>query len=99
MKHSHAANAAIVLVIIGWFSYAYGVFSQMGDPVPWVTKAELEAHRLVAVTFMLLGVLLVLSSLWLSGYAFSSARWRSAFTTLCAVVPVVVLFFFAFVSK
>ena len=93
---SRAANVAIALVVLGWLSSGWGVLSQLGDPAPWVPKAELEAHRRVATAFLLFGILFVLCSLWLSGYSFSTARWRAIFVALCGVAPVVALFLFAF---
>jgi hypothetical protein len=99
MKHSHAANAAIAMAMIGWLSAAYGVLSQLGDPAPWVTATELEVHRRTSIGFMVGGVLMVLGSVWLSGYSFSSARKRAIFAALCSLIPMAGLFITAFGHK
>ena len=98
MKPSLAANVALVTVVIGWASGSYGVLSQLGDPAPWVPKAELAAHRDVSLTFMFSGALLLLASLWLSGYAFSNARVRASIATLLVVVPLIIILSQAFPS-
>ena len=99
MKQSLAANAAIGLVVIGWLSCTYGVLSQLGDPSPLVQQAELDAHRRVSIAFILVGVLSVLCSLWLSGYSFMSGPRRSVLATMAAILPIFVFFFFAFGTK
>lgn len=92
MRAVRAANAALALVVIGWISLVYGVLSQLGDPAPWVSVAELESHRHTSLAFMFGGVIALLTSLWLSGYCFSHARKRALATVLLLLVPVVALF-------
>jgi hypothetical protein len=96
MKAVRTVNTAISLVVLGWLSCAWGTLSQLGDPAPWVTKAELEAHRKVALAFMLFGVLSVFGSLWLAGCNFSTAPKRATLVALLAVVPTIALFFVVF---
>lgn len=92
MKSSHTANIAIALLAIGWLIGAYGVLSQLGDPAPWVLRADLEAHRRVSLSLMFVGLLALLASVWLSGYSFVSAPRRATLAILGSVVPVILLF-------
>jgi hypothetical protein len=93
MKPSHAANLALLLVVVGWLLSVYGGLSQLGDPAPWVPRAEIEAHRRTSVAILFGGIFALLSALWLSGYSFSLARWRASLALLACVVPFI--FFFA----
>ena len=92
MKPSHAANLALVLVVVGWLLSFYGALSQLGDPAPWVPRAEIEAHRHTSVVVLFTGILVLLSAIWLSGYSFSVARWRASLALLACVVPFIVIF-------
>ena len=96
MKLQSASNVAIGLVVAGWLSGTYGVLSQLGDPAPWVSHAELDTHRRVSLSFMLLGLLALLTSVWLSGYSFRVAPRRAALTLVSCVVPAALLFAAAF---
>ncbi|WP_426663397.1 hypothetical protein [Rhodanobacter aciditrophus] len=89
MKPATAANLALVLVVIGGVLGSYGALSQLGDPAPWVTAAQLDAMRRRSLLFMLVGMLAPLCSLWLAGYSFHAARIRAlAASILCLVQPV-----------
>lgn len=96
MKSSQAANVALILVAFGWLLSAYGVLSQMGDPAPWTSPAEIDAHRRVSLAFLFGGILALFSVLWLSGYAFSLARKRATLALLVCVIPFIVIFAFSF---
>jgi hypothetical protein len=87
MKPSHAANLALVLVVLGWLLSAYGALSQLGDPSPLVPRAEMESHRRASAVILVVGVLTLLSALWLSGYSFLVARWRASVALLACVLP------------
>jgi hypothetical protein len=96
VKLQHAANAAIGLAITGWLSGAYGVLSSLGDPAPWVSNAELETHRQLSLSLVLVGLLALLISVWLSGYSFRVAPRRAALACLGCIVPALSLFAAAF---
>ena len=86
-----APNAALVLVVAGWLSGTYGVLSQLGDPAPWVSLAELRARHLVSSSFLSAGLSALVASVWLSGFSFRVAPKRASLALLCCVVPVAVL--------
>lgn len=91
MNLGRIANLALVLVVIGWLLAYYGVMSQMGDPRPGTLHSVMESHRHVSISILLLGVLCLLASQWLSGYVFNSARKRSLLVLLLIASPVVAL--------
>lgn len=92
MNPSRAANLALALVACGWLLAFYGALSQLGDPAPWVPRAEIEAHRHLSVAILFAGIILLLSAIWLSGYSFSVARRRASLALLACVVPFIVIF-------
>lgn len=97
MKPSHAANLALALVVFGWLLSAYGSLSQLGDPGPSVPRAEIDARRHTSGAILVAGIVSLLTAIWLSGYSFSVARWRASFALLACVIPIVVIFAYAFV--
>ena len=96
MKSSKAANVALVLVAIGWLLSAYGALSQMGDPAPWISPADIDAQRHVSLGFLFGGILALFGALWLSGYAFSLACKRATFALLACVILCIVILAFSF---
>lgn len=92
MKPSHAANLALGLVVVGWLLASYGALSQIGDPAPGVPLAVIEAHRQTSAVVLLIGIAMLLSSLWLSGYSFAHARWRASIAAFSCAAPVAVLY-------
>jgi hypothetical protein len=97
MKPSHAANLSLALVILGWLLSTYGSLSQLGDPAPWVPRSEIEAHRHVSNVILVAGIISLLSAIWLSGYAFTVARWRSSLSLLACIIPFVVIYAYTFI--
>jgi hypothetical protein len=91
VKLVQAPNVAIGLLVVGWLSGTYGVLSQLGDPAPWVSRADLEAHRHISVSFMFLGLAALLASVWLSGYSFATAPKRATLAFLGCAIPTVLL--------
>jgi hypothetical protein len=96
MKQSSAANLALLLVVVGWFLVFYGVASQLGDPAPWVTHEQMQAHHRLSHTILSFGVLGVLSALWLSGYSFSVAKIRASICLALVFLPSVTVLVFWF---
>jgi len=92
MKPSRAANMALGLVVVGWLMACYGALSQLGDPAPEVSRATIEAHRQVSAVVLLIGIVALLSSLWLSGYSFGQARRRALIAAFLCVAPVVAIY-------
>lgn len=86
------ANVALVLVISGWLSIAWGAVRQLGDPNPLIPRAELLASRDFSIGMVLAGVIFLAISVWLSGFTFVTARRRATVTLLLFVVPLAGLF-------
>lgn len=93
MKPSRAGNLALILVCVGWLLAAYGALSSLGDPDPRIPHTVIEHARMISVACLLTGVLCLLGSLWVSGYAFARAKWRAMLAAALVVVPAVTLYF------
>lgn len=91
MGASRMANLALVLVVTGWLLAFYGVMSQLGDPAPTVPHSVIESHRHVSITALLIGVIFLLGSLWLSGCSFIGARKRSLLVVALIAVPAIAI--------
>jgi hypothetical protein len=89
MRTSRAANLAIVLAVLAWPLLVYAVLSQLADPMPSLSHAELEALRHRSILVLSCGVLAIVASLWLSGFAYQSARVRSIVAVGLCVVPTI----------
>lgn len=87
MKHGTAANTALSLAILAWPLAYYGVMSQLGDPAPTVPRSEIEAARQQSHMVLLVGILCLFGSLWLSGYGFPGARVRALVSAALGVLP------------
>ncbi len=92
MTSSRFADLALVLVAAGWLLCFYGVMSQLGDPSPTTPSSVIEAHRHTSIAILLVGVLCLVSSLWLSGRSYVEAMKRSLMAAVLAVAPVVAAF-------
>ena len=92
MKPSHAANSALALVAIGWLFAFYGAFSQLGHPDPQISSLVIEGALLKSRLILCTGIVALLASLWLAGYSFSQARWRSLVSALCVVLPIIAIY-------
>lgn len=92
MKSAHAANLSLGLVVIGWLLSAYGVLSTLGDPDPRVPSVVIERERHLSAAILIVGVIALLSSTWLSGYAFTQAKRRASLALIMCVAPIVALF-------
>jgi hypothetical protein len=91
MNVGRIANLALALAISGWLLAYYGVMSQLGDPVPGTPHSIIESDRHVSVSILLIGVVCLLASLWLSGYVFTGARKRSLLGGMLIAGPAVVV--------
>ncbi|TCV91101.1 hypothetical protein EC912_1143 [Luteibacter rhizovicinus] len=89
MNSNRLANLALFLVTIGWLFAIYGVMSQVGDPAPDTPIAQIVATRHRSVAVLVVGVICLLSSLWLSGRVFPEAKVRSILSTVAVVGPIV----------
>ena len=87
MDRTKAANLALLLVVVGWLIAFYGITSQLGDPGPTISHAQIEANRLRSFAVLLVGIVCLLSSLWLSGYCFLVAKVRSIVAAAAVVLP------------
>ncbi|WP_139350896.1 hypothetical protein [Rhodanobacter sp. C01] len=87
MERTKAANLALLLVALGWLLAFYGVMSQVGDPGPTISPAQIDANRLRSFAILLVGIVCLLSSLWLSGYSFMVAKVRSIVSAAAVVLP------------
>jgi|HubBroStandDraft_1064217.scaffolds.fasta_scaffold171554_3 hypothetical protein len=92
LSASSAANLSLIFVAVGWLVAAYGVLSQLGDPNPHIPAAVIENGRRVSGAMLGTGILLLLGSVWLSGYSFVHARWRASITIVACLLPAIVLF-------
>jgi hypothetical protein len=90
VKQTTAANMAIVLVAVAWPLAIYGALSQLGDPSPSVPRPQIEAARHLSLVILLTGMLCLIGSLWLSGYAFSAARMRAVVAVAAVIIALTV---------
>ena len=93
MKGSLAANLALALVLVGAPVFYAGFWAQLGDPYPRPSEAVLAAERLRAEIAFYLGIAALITSLWLSGYAFSAAPRRSLMALALCMVSIFGLWF------
>lgn len=93
MDSNRAANLALFLVVLGWFFACYGALSQLGDPAPSVTQAELKTMHMQSMAMVFVGIFCLLGSLWLSGYLFQRARIRASLVAVAIAVPAAVLLY------
>jgi hypothetical protein len=92
---SRAANASLILVIVGWLVATYGVLSHFGDPDPRIPLSVIERDRHMAGACLIVGIASLVASIWLSGYAFQNARRRASIALGAFVLPFIVLCVFA----
>lgn len=89
----YLANLAIILALSGWLVYAFGSLLQMGDPSPMLTSAEIAKLHTPAKLISVVGILSILSSVWLSGFTFNSARKRSCVALMLAMLPSIIFIY------
>ncbi|GLQ88300.1 hypothetical protein [Dyella flagellata] len=87
MSAGRLANLALVLAVAGWLAAFCGTTAVLGDPAPTIPRSVIEAQRHLSTSVMLLGVLGILSSLWLSGRSFPEAKKRSILVIALIAVP------------
>jgi hypothetical protein len=75
-----------LFVALAWMALFFGATLLIADPRPGTPSAEIEATRHLALAIECAGYLLVLCSIWLSGYSFVAARWRSILAMLACLV-------------
>ena len=95
MKPTTAANLSLLLMAAGWLLLAYGRLSMMGDPSPGVPEAELIARYRISWILSLTGFFSLISALWLSGFAFSAARWRACLAIVFFLLPLLIVYVWA----
>ena len=93
MDRTRAANLALLLVVVGWLLAFCGVTLQLGDPGPTISHAQIEANRLRSFAVLLVSIVCLLSSLWLSGYGFLVARVRSIVAAAAVVLSLIAVVF------
>ena len=77
MRFFSAANLSLAFVLLGAPLFYVGMLSQLGDPYPMPSPEVMAQARFYSLVYVNLGVALLISSLWLSGRAFSSTPRRS----------------------
>jgi Na+/melibiose symporter-like transporter len=89
MKQTTAANTSLILVVLGWSLTYYGFISNAaeGDFSPRVSHAEIEAAQHQAAAMLLIGLVCLVATLWLSGYAFTSAKVRASLAVAAFALP------------
>ena len=87
MKRHLAANASIVLAVIGGPLCYYGFWSGLGDPAPWVSATDVEQRRTISAVCLLVGVAASLAAVWLAGRGSVSAPRRSFAGLVVALAP------------
>ena len=87
MRQTHAATLALILAVFGWMLSLYGILTQLGDPSPLVSSAEIDVHRRSAQAVLASGIIFLLSAIWFSGYGYTSARWRASVALLVVILP------------
>src|SRR5262249_23048571 len=55
----------------------FGVLAQLGDPAPGFSMVEYAAHQRQMSVMVLVGLVSLMSALWLAGYSYSAARIRA----------------------
>ena len=90
MKGSLAANLAIAFALVGGPLFL-SILGEMGDPWPRPSPEEIERARFYALIYFFSGVALLVSSLWLSGYAFRAAPRRSLLALVLCVASIFAL--------
>lgn len=96
MRKSMAANVGLCSVLVGWSLCVLGV-SSYGDPSPGDSTEVIKAQLIRYLAIFLTGPFLVLTALWMSGYAFSQARVRCAIIAVLVVLPYM-LFAYQFIG-
>ncbi|MGF6710986.1 hypothetical protein QFZ41_001950 [Luteibacter sp. W1I16] len=84
-------NVALALAPLGWLLAFYGVMSQLGDPAPMASRSFIESHRHTSIIILLIGVMCLVASLWLSGLSFTLARKRSMLVASFIVIPTIAI--------
>jgi len=80
-----------MFLVTGWLAAAYGVLSQFGDPSLVTPAAAIETGRRVSRAMLGIGFLLLLVSVWSSGYSFAHAG-RAPIAMVACLLPAAVLF-------
>jgi hypothetical protein len=89
MKRTSTANIALALVVAGWVLAYYGAMSQLGDPAPTISIAQIETSRHISIAILLLGITSILASLWLSGYSYPAAKARASICIALVLPPTI----------
>lgn len=96
MKLTHAANLSLVLVVVGWLLAAYGVLANFGDPDPRIPSPVIERERHESAAILCVGIISLLSSIWLSGYSFTLAKRRASLALVACLAPFIALYAYTF---
>ena len=90
MKGSLAANLAIAFALVGGPLFLI-ILGEMGDSWPRPSPEEIERARFYDLICFFSGAALLVSSLWLSGYAFCSAPRRSLLALVLCIASIFTL--------
>jgi hypothetical protein len=90
VKGNLAANLAIAFAAIGGPLFL-SILGEFADPKVMPSPAEIADARFYDLIYFFSGVALLVSSLWLSGYIFSSAPRRSLLALALCVASIFTL--------
>ena len=94
MKQPTSANLALIAAVLAWPLIWFGVLSQLGDYAPNTPREVMASNQRTSMTALVVGLVLLLGSLWLSGYSFANAKVRSVSAALlCLSLPTALLIF------
>jgi hypothetical protein len=88
MKQSVAATISIVVAPIAWLLVVWGGLSFIADPAPGTSRDLMRLHFLFGHAAFFLGLIALAVSVWLAGYSWSGAKYRSAFAFLLICAPI-----------
>jgi hypothetical protein len=94
MKQSAAANLALVLAALASMALFFGFTFLAGDPRPGSLIEEIASKRNLALAIECGGYVLLLCSIWLSGYSFIVARGRSSLAMLACIAVLGIQIYF-----
>jgi hypothetical protein len=89
MTSSRSANLGLALAVTGWLITSLGFLFQGGDPPSTMSDSVIERHRDIAIAMLLVGLIFILTSMWLAGRSYAEAKVRSLLAMAVVVVPAI----------
>jgi len=83
-------NLALILAPLGWLLAAFGTMSLVGDYHPDTAREVIIANQNRSYAALSVGIVFLVTALWLSGYTFHSAKKRALIVVLAVVLPLLV---------